>query len=56
MEAAPKETLFPDIDADNETGVTIIESFCVSCEEQVSARWGVGGLYIRLLDCRSPKL
>lgn len=38
MEAAPKETLFPDIDADNETGVTIIESFCVSCEEQGTTR------------------
>ena len=30
------QTLFPDINADEESGVTSIESLCVSCEENVS--------------------
>lgn len=37
MDAQNKDqTLFPDINADEESGVTSIESLCVSCEENVS--------------------
>ena len=44
------QTLFPDINADEESGVTSIESLCVSCEENVSlCRWyswvSLGKLY-----------
>ena len=39
MDTEPKETLFRDIDADDEDNVTTVESFCVACHENVSMAW-----------------